>query len=318
MNDKVFISSTVYDLLDIRDELEQSIRDAGLVPLLSDSATSNFTVAPDANSIETCLTNVRSSDHVMVILSQRYGPSLHKAGYPDISATHLEYLEAVNSGKPVYVYVRDRLESDYRIWRKNGADSSLKYTWVKSSELRLFEFLHEHQELVANKPSSNWYYVFRTSVDLKRQIQHDLRVPAGRASLTKAIANNNVPVFQGVTNVECVPGKYILKCELTNYGNSPAFNVITKWRKGEANIDETPSPIVAPNHLITRVFVAEGSVCFNDILDLTYNTAEGHTIVDEFKVGLRTHGAANILHSIQHTCRKYKLGTSTPFIIEDI
>ena len=66
MNDKVFISSTVYDLLDIRDELEQGIRDAGLIPILSDSATSDFTMAPDTNSIETCLANVRSSGNVMV------------------------------------------------------------------------------------------------------------------------------------------------------------------------------------------------------------------------------------------------------------
>ena len=77
----VFVSSTVYDLLDLRAEVERHLRDLGLVPLLSDSATSGFEVAPNSNSIESCLANVRNADHFVCILSQRYGPSLKDAGY---------------------------------------------------------------------------------------------------------------------------------------------------------------------------------------------------------------------------------------------
>lgn len=318
MNDKVFISSTVYDLIDIRDELEQSIRDAGLAPILSDSTTSDFTVAPDANSIETCLTNVRSSDFVMVVLSQRYGPSLLKAGYPDLSATHLEYQEAVKYGKHVYVYVRDRLESDYRLWRNNGKDSSLKYAWVKPSDSRLFDFLHKHQELVAIKPSSNWYSVFRTSVDLKRLIQHDLHLPAGRASLAKAITNNSVPVFQGVSSVEAVGAKIKFTCEFTNYGRSPAFNVTTKWRKGDAETNKELTPIVAPQHSFSRIIISTKPITnIDDIIDITCSTADGHKIIDEFDVSLRARGFTNIFHKLIHKNRRYILGTSIPFTIED-
>ena len=38
--------------------------------------------------------NLRQCDAVIVILCQRYGPSLESAGFPDLSATHLEYSEA--------------------------------------------------------------------------------------------------------------------------------------------------------------------------------------------------------------------------------
>ena len=318
MNDKVFISSTVYDLLDIRDELEQSIRGAGLVPILSDSATSDFTVAPDANSIETCLTNVRASDYVMVVLSQRYGPSLLKVGYPDLSATHLEYQEAVKHGKPVYFYVRDKLESDYRLWRNNGMNSSLKYSWVKPSDSPIFDFLHTHQELVANKPSSNWYSVFRTSVDLKRLVQHDLHLPAGRASFAKAIANNNVPVFQGISNVEVTAAKLKFTCEFTNYGNSPAFNVTTKWRKGDAETNNELTPIVAPQHSFSRVILSANPITtIDDVLDITCCTADGHIIIDEFDVSLRARGFTHIFHKLTHKNRRYIVGTSIPFTIED-
>ena len=144
---KVFISSTVYDLLDIRAEVEQLLRDMRLVPVLSGSATSGFQPLADQNSIETCLANLRQCDAMIIILCQRYGPSLAPAGFPDLSATHLEYREAKNLGKPIHMYVRDRLEGDYGIvrrigkviWSRSGCESSKTGScltcWVNTDNL---------------------------------------------------------------------------------------------------------------------------------------------------------------------------------------
>lgn len=65
---KVFISSTCYDLLDVRAELERELTLMGLKSIMSDRPTSEFQVQLDANSIESCLTNVRNADVVLVIL----------------------------------------------------------------------------------------------------------------------------------------------------------------------------------------------------------------------------------------------------------
>ncbi len=73
---KVFISSTCYDLIDVRCELDDFLKSLGLLPVLSDSYLSDFEVQYDKNSIETCLVNVRSADIVIVILDKRYGPRL--------------------------------------------------------------------------------------------------------------------------------------------------------------------------------------------------------------------------------------------------
>src|SRR5258708_13359918 len=94
-NMHVFISSTCHDLIDLRAELESFFQKAGIVPVLSDSLTSEFLVMQDRNSIETCLANIRQCDSFLVILSNRYGPSLLKAGYNDISPTPLDYREPV-------------------------------------------------------------------------------------------------------------------------------------------------------------------------------------------------------------------------------
>ena len=83
---------------------------------------------------------------VVVVLSQRYGPRLGAAGYPDISATHLEYREAKTKRKPIYFYVRDRLEADYVIWRNNKPKASLRLPWVKDKrDYGLFELMEEHR-----------------------------------------------------------------------------------------------------------------------------------------------------------------------------
>jgi Glu-tRNA(Gln) amidotransferase subunit E-like FAD-binding protein len=76
---RVFISSTVYDLIDVRAELAEQLRTLGITPVLSDDKLSGFSIQQhDINSIETCLVNVDSCDEVVLILDKRYGPTLKK------------------------------------------------------------------------------------------------------------------------------------------------------------------------------------------------------------------------------------------------
>lgn len=49
---RVFVSSTVYDLLDIRKEVGEFISELGLVPVLSDESTSDFRVDLDRDSLK--------------------------------------------------------------------------------------------------------------------------------------------------------------------------------------------------------------------------------------------------------------------------
>jgi hypothetical protein len=159
---KVFISSTVYDLIDIRAELAEQLRAIGITPVLSDDKLSDFHVQHDVSSIETCLVNVESCDEFLLILDQRYGPTLEKFGYEKVSATHLEYQRAIEKGVPVWVYVRDRLEADFAIWKRNGRTSTLDFSWVK--DIGLFELLDEHARPQVGSIASNWYSTFTSSI----------------------------------------------------------------------------------------------------------------------------------------------------------
>ena len=193
---RVFISSTCYDLIDLRAELEAFFRDAGVTPILSDSPNSEFELLPDKNSIETCLANVRASDAFVIILSNRYGPRLGKEGFEDVSATHLEYLEAMNSGKPIYMYVRDKLEGECSIWRKNPHEG-LKLSWCKKNEdWGIFELLEAYRKLQGEKPQSNWIWTFRSSVELKQRLAIDFKEAFARVTATKLFENGRLPFFE--------------------------------------------------------------------------------------------------------------------------
>jgi hypothetical protein len=68
---KVFVCSTCYDVVNLRAELHEDLRDLGVEALFSDLKESDFVVPadPDINSIEACLVNLRQPDVMIVILS---------------------------------------------------------------------------------------------------------------------------------------------------------------------------------------------------------------------------------------------------------
>lgn len=216
----VFVSSTVFDLLDVRAELSAAIREMGLIPYVSGCDDSEISALPTANSIETCLEHVRRADFVIVVLDQRYGPRLGKVGFEDISATQLEYREARRSGKPIWLYARDRLEAEYRLWTKNR-EQGLTLRWAEHS---LLEFLHEHQKLDATKPGSNWFDTFADSVHLKRLISRDLALPSSNSRIRRLLETNSLPsvspevhaVHFERTDVHCT-------VNWLNSGNTPAI-----------------------------------------------------------------------------------------------
>lgn len=215
MSGRIFISSTCYDLLDARAEIEAAIKDMGLSPVMSDRPTSEFDVTGYRDSIATCLANVRDSDAFVCILSQRYGPRLGGVGYKDVSATHLEYLEAQDSKRPIFFYVRDRLAGDYATWRANRPEAppkpgllgkfkkkpstpDLKLPWVPKGNEGIFELLHSHQELVmagGATDATNWYTSFKDSIELKAILKRDLRARSRPALLRRMIDEGRAPAL---------------------------------------------------------------------------------------------------------------------------
>ena len=322
---KVFVSSTVFDLLDVRAELENMLKDLGASPVLSDSSTSDFLACPNRNSIETCLINVRQSDALIVVLSQRYGTSLKTAGYPDISATHLEYREAIKNKVPIHFFVRDRLESDYRIWKKNRRQrKGIKLSWIADSgNHRLFDFIHEHQKLAQPKQRTNWYTTFRNSVELKQLVRRDLALPLVKAALERAIRENHMPIFDGhmiLSPLIKQAEHRIATCHFRNVGTVPAYNLLIQR---SADTNHSPSsyaktlsrPVLAPGSevIITFKVTIPGPGVYQSY-HLTYQTPEGHKVKDTFESSVSVKGKL-WLKRFMFKDRSYKAGEGLPVTI---
>lgn len=222
----VFISSTCFDLIDLRQELKQFLKSKGLNPIMSDELDTEFRTPGDQNSIETCLVNLRNSDVIVVILSKRYGPSLHKAGFEDVSATHLEYKEAVKLKKKLLVFVRDRLEGEMNAFRKAKKNPAV-LSWIEPKDVKIFEIIDEHKKL-ANDTKNNWYWLFKSSVDIKTRLEIEFSAQISDARLNYLMTKGDLPFLSITSTPNYNIGRKRIEIGITaeNLGNLSAIEPI--------------------------------------------------------------------------------------------
>lgn len=284
---KVFVSSTVYDLVDIRSELEHLLRELSLTPVMSDQSLSDFSLKFEANSIETCLLNVDASDAVIVVLDQRYGPSLGGCGFEDISATHLEYRRAKDGKKPIYFYVRDRLEADSTVFRKNRGSADVKLSWVRPKDYELFDFLEEHRKLHADDSERNWYTVFSNSTDLKAAIRRQFEPMIKPAVLLDSLQENRFPLVLARLNSELTNVGGIESLEhrvvFRNVSQVPAFDFAVRWDIGDRTDDTVE--IVAPGETFDSTLYSKVAIGpLKAQVDVRYRAAIGVLVRERYKM----------------------------------
>ncbi len=157
----VFISSTCYDLSQVREDLKDFFEeDYGFEPMLSEF--NSFPTEPCVGTFENCLSNVDNyADIFVLIVGTRYG-YVTDAGK---SITNLEYLHAKAKGIPMFVFVSKQIYNNLPIWRKNkeGDFSSI----VDNS--KIFEFVSEIYD-----ESRQWIYTYDNVRDIKIAIKNQL------------------------------------------------------------------------------------------------------------------------------------------------
>lgn len=158
----IFISSTCYDLAQIRNDVREFADVSEYTPILSES--NDFVIDPDLIAIENCFNNIKNSaDIYVLIIGNRYG-SIHKTGK---SVTNLEYREAVNKGIPIYIFLLRDTEALYQAWKSKRLQSDPK----DIDNLQLFEFI---DEIYAS--GNKWIFRFEFAQEiistLKKQISY--------------------------------------------------------------------------------------------------------------------------------------------------
>lgn len=150
----IFISSTFYDLRQVRTDLYHFIQDElGYGALASEFPS--FPIDPDANTVANCRRRVQDdADILVLIIGGRYGTIPADASK---SVTNLEYLIAGIKGIPIYTFVERDVLAVLPTWQSNpSADFSRT---VDTPEL--FKFVSQ-----VRSADSRWVFTFETAQDI--------------------------------------------------------------------------------------------------------------------------------------------------------
>jgi len=183
---RVFVSSTCFDLRQIRRDLKEFIEGSlGYEAVLSEFPS--FPVDPDQTTVDNSRRVVRSvCDIFVLVVGGRYGTIDKQSGK---SITNQEMIEARLAGLPIYVFLDRTVDALLPAWRDNpelthpAIDDNRVLAFadeIKRSLHWIFPF-DSAQEIVETL-KVQWAYLFMDSLD-KRRIFSDSD-PAVRLGLT--------------------------------------------------------------------------------------------------------------------------------------
>ena len=156
----VFVSSTCYDLAQVRYDLRIFLESMGMIPVLSEF--NSFPINPNLDAIGNCLSCVKDrADIFVLVVGGRYGSQTETGR----SVTNLEYLEAKSKGIPRYVFVQKQILTTLPIWQKN---KTADFSGIVDSP-NLFEFVESLRD-----PKENWIFPFDSAQDIADTLRKQL------------------------------------------------------------------------------------------------------------------------------------------------
>lgn len=148
----IFVSSTCYDLSQIRSDIKQCITDLGHNPILSE--LKDFPIDPNLSNSENCITAVKNeADIFVLIIGNKYGSVLESGK----SITNTEFITAIDKGIPIYTFALKQMTTILPIWEKNP-DMDLSNI---VDNKKVFEFLAD-----VRKKKGLWNFEFDRAQDI--------------------------------------------------------------------------------------------------------------------------------------------------------
>lgn len=156
----IFVSSTCYDLSQIRTDIHDFIENNGHTPILSE--LNNFPFNPFKKAVDSCIEVVKNdADIFVLIIGNRYGAQIDTGR----SITNTEFLTAKQKGIPIYIFIDKKIINILPVWRKNK-DSD--YTDIVDST-KIFEFVTEIRDDL-----NLWTFEFEKAQDIISTLKNQL------------------------------------------------------------------------------------------------------------------------------------------------
>ena len=188
---RIFVSSTFYDLKQIRADLERFIKALGYDPVLNERGLIPY-LKEDALE-ESCYREIATVDIMVAVVGGRFGSSsLHKP----YSVSQQEIKTALENGKPVFIFIQRDVYAEYETYKQNKDNATIQYAAV--SDRKVFLFLDELNALPNNNPIAS----FDRSEDITIYLQEQWAGLFQRflSEQMKREENNSLARMASVTN----------------------------------------------------------------------------------------------------------------------
>jgi hypothetical protein len=140
---KVFISSTFTDrLVQVRDQIRRDLDEVKYLPLMSELGTFAY---PHLGPVyDDTIEAVPTCEIYILIIGRRHGTVHPDKGK---TITELEYDAARASGRPIFVYIEDKVWQGFAAHADGGADGDNYQYWV--DDPRVFDFIERVSDVDA-------------------------------------------------------------------------------------------------------------------------------------------------------------------------
>lgn len=224
---RVFISSTYYDLRNVRSDLDRFIRGMGFDPVRHEVGQISY--GQDSALEDYAYREIDLCEILICIIGGKYGTS-SADGLRSI--TQRELRAAIDRGKQVYVFVEETVNHEYKYFLKNKSVPGVKWTAVDN--IKVHEFLEEIHAL----PRGNPIFPFGVSSDITSILQEQWaglfqrllieHAAQSQTSLVQELQRSLHTVGQLVEFLTDQKGKGDQAVQEILFANHPIFDAIRK------------------------------------------------------------------------------------------
>ena len=160
---RIFISSTFYDLRQVRSDIERSILELGYEPVRHETGAIPY--LKDEPLESGAYREIDLSDVIVFIMGGRSGSQSEE--YPGYSISQAELKRALGKGIQVFIFVESDVLNEYKTYKLNKNSEEIKYSSV--DDVTVFPFLEELYSLPVNNPITPFEVANDISSFLKQQ-----------------------------------------------------------------------------------------------------------------------------------------------------
>ena len=153
---RVFVSSTFYDLRQVREDLDRFISGLGYEAVLHEEG--DIAYGKDSPPEGYIRREIEMCDILVCVIGGRYGTESQE--HPGSSITQQELKAAIENQVQVLIFIEQDVHSEYGTYSINKENTNIKYRFVDNP--RIFEFI----DSIHNLPRNNPITTFQTAHDI--------------------------------------------------------------------------------------------------------------------------------------------------------